>query len=201
MFSARLFGTPTPVHLFMVFAFTAACADRNLLKNQAEETGEALESGDVVDLVSFDAWAILEASEDPYPGHRTENHTCSPRGVLAEEDVLEVNTNDCGYAVLGQPLSADIEAGDWIELMMYHSALASVDEPAEGHFSLWVGDNLFWERTIAIPAAPEIYPVPMPVTWSASAGEQVRIHLHNHGGNSWRVAYLKRLRGEAVPSR
>ena len=78
---------------------------------------------------------------------------------------------------------------------MYHSALASVDSPAEGHFSLWLGDTEFWGRTIPIPAAAEIYLVPIQVDWSLETGTEARIHVHNHGANSWRVAYIKRYRG------
>ena len=59
---------------------------------------------------------------------------------------------------------------------------------------MWIGDRVFWERTFAIPLASEVYPVPITVDWAAPEGTPVRIHLHNHGGNSWRVGYLKRLR-------
>jgi hypothetical protein len=154
------------------------------------------EPGDTVvsNLVSFDAWSALGPDSDPYPSHRTATHNCEESGLLAEEDVLEINTNDCDYAVIGQPIWADIEAGDLVELLMYHSALSSVDEPAEAHFSFHIGDRLFWERTIDIPWASEVYLIPIEVDWSAEAGTQVRVHLHNHGGNSWRVAYLKRTR-------
>jgi len=149
-----------------------------------------------VDLVAHDGWVQLPADSDPFPEHLNDSHVCDPDGILPEDGVLEVNTNDCGYAVLGQPIAADIKAGDWVELLMYHSALASVEAPAEGHFSLWIGDSEFWGRTIDIPAAAEIYLVPIQVDWSLDAGSEARIHLHNHGGNSWRVAYLKRYRGE-----
>ena len=83
---------------------------------------------------------------------------------------------------------------------MYHSALASVEDPAEGHFSLWLGETNSG-RTVAIPAAAEIYLVPIQVDWSLEAGSEARIHLHNHGGNSWRVAYIKRFRGEPPSDR
>ena len=77
--------------------------------------------------------------------HRLASHTCDPDGILPEDGVLEVNTNDCGYAFLGQPILADVQPGDWVELLMYHSALASVEDPAEGHFSLWLGETRMGE--------------------------------------------------------
>ena len=153
-----------------------------------------------MDLVLASDWAVLESSDDPYPSHGEPDEDCNTKGVNHEDGVVEVNTNDCSYALLGQDLRAEVLAGDWLDLMMYHSALAAVDTPAEGHFSPWVGDQQYWEANIPIPAAAEIYSVVMPVEWSALAGDPVRVHLHNHGGNSWRIAHLRRLRGEAIPA-
>ncbi len=188
-----------PAFIFTV-AFLYACSAPDP-KTAARDTSSNLftdidsgESEEVVDLVFFDQWTILPEVDDPYPDHRGDYGDCDSSGVLPEDGVLEINTNDCGYAVVGQPLATDIAAGDWVELLMYHSALAAIDEPAEAHFSLWVGDNLYWERNFDIPLAAEVYPVPIIVDWSAPAGTLVRIHLHNHGGNSWGVGYLKRVR-------
>ena len=160
------------------------------------DSGTSAVPSGVVDLIAHDGWSQLASVQDPFPSHVTPSHSCDPDGILPEDGVLEVNTNDCGYAVLGQPISADVQPGDWVELLMYHSALASIDSPAEGHFSLWLGDLEFWGRTVAIPAAAEIYLVPIQVDRVFEAGTQARLHLHNHGGNSWRLAYLKRFRGE-----
>ena len=181
----------------LIFCFGAGACSGSSSRKQAStdiDTGELDRAS--VDLVAHDGWSQLSADMDPFPGHLRPTHSCDPDGILPEDGVIEVNTNDCGYAVLGQPISADIQPGDWVELLMYHSALSSVDTPAEGHFSLWLGDAEFWGRTIPIPAAAEIYLVPLQVDWSLEAGAQARIHIHNHGGNSWRVAYIKRYRGE-----
>jgi hypothetical protein len=181
-------------------AFWTGCSDGTTKTDGTSDSGEAPPSGSIVDLVRFDQWEQLDASDDPYPSHRNDDHACDDKGILAEENTLEINTGDCGYALVGQPLRADLEAGDWVELMMYHSALASTDPLAEGHFSLWIGEHLYWERTMAIPSAAEVYWVPTAIDWDAEAETMVRLHLHNHGANSWRVAYLRRLRGDAVPA-
>ena len=180
----------------LVTSSFSVCCRANLDQHKHEDSGHATDHHSVVDLVAHDGWKQRPAEDDPFPSHRLASHTCDPDGILPEDGVLEVNTNDCGYAVLGQPILADVRPGDWVELLMYHSALASVDSPAEGHFSLWLGETEFWGRTVAIPAAAEIYLVPIQVDWSLEAGTEARIHLHNHGGNSWRVAYIKRFRGE-----
>ncbi|MGB0639571.1 MAG: hypothetical protein ACPGTU_09570 [Myxococcota bacterium] len=187
--------------LLITIAALASCSVTNHGKETVRDTSaipnpniDSGQSEEVVDLVFFDQWVMLPESDDPYPDHRGDYDDCDPGGILPEDGVLEINTNDCGYAIVGQPLASDIVAGDWVELLMYHSALAAIDEPAEAHFSLWIGENLYWERTFAIPLAAEVYPVPITVDWSAEAGTPVRLHLHNHGGNSWRVGYLKRIR-------
>jgi hypothetical protein len=163
------------------------------------DTGPVWPDGDQEDLVLASNWTVLESSDDPYPSHGEPDEDCDAKGVTHEDGVIEVNTNDCSYVILGQGLRTEVRAGDWIDLLMYHSALAAVDTPAEGHFSLWVGGQQYWEANIPIPAAAEIYSVVMPVEWSALASDPVRVHLHNHGGNSWRIAHLRRLRGEAIP--
>ena len=199
----------TPLFVIL-FAFGVGCAAPAVSSGAAlndpsdsdgieDETGLFDSDSNAVDLVSYEKWSVLDGSLDPHPEHRTTDHNCDPNGVLAEDEVLEINTNDCGYAIVGQPIQHDVQIGDEVELLLYHSALSSIDQPAEGHFSLWIGDNLFWERTVSIPAASEIYAVPLVVDWAAPAGELARIHLHNHGGNSWRVAYIRRIQATETP--
>lgn len=180
----------------MLLAFSLACRGASYNGPDNHDSGSASRTDGAVDLVAHDGWTQISATDDPFPAHRTDTHTCDPSGILPEDGVLEVNTEDCGYAVLGQEILHDIQPDDWIELLMYHSALSSVDSPAEAHFSLWIDEEEFWGRTMSIPAAAEIYLVPMQVDWTLAAGTQARVHLHNHGGNSWRVAYLKRIRGQ-----
>ena len=181
--------------VFLLFAL--ACSSEEQTAKETVVQGGTVDSGGDetvgTDLVFFDQWTLLSEDADPYPTHRTEDHQCDPSGVLPEEGVLEINTNDCGYAVVGQPLHTGLESGDMVELLMYHSALSAVDTPAEAHFSLMIGENLFWESTIQIPWQAEVYIVPITVDWDAEAGTMVKVHLHNHGGNSWRIGYLKRI--------
>ena len=147
---------------------------------------------DTRDLVAFDRWSILPNEADPFPTHRTSQHSCDPDGVLPEEEVLEINTGDCGYAIVGQSLLTAVSSGDTVDLLVYHSALSSTDENAKAHFSLVVADHIFWDIEIDIPWQSEVYIVSKTIDWSAPKGALVRVHLHNHGGNSWRVGYLRR---------
>jgi hypothetical protein len=183
--------------LLLVTVFALGCTGANGPNDKANDTdqwGNNPDTGRIpLSLIEFDRWTLLDPERDPSPEHRSPESSCDPGGAIPEEGVFEVNTNDCGYAVLGQPTMHSIAAGDSLELLMYHSALSAIDEPAEGHFSLWIGDTLFWELNVDIPAAAEIYFVPVTVDFDADEGTEVRVHLHNHGGNSWRIAHLKRL--------
>ena len=176
--------------------FTHGCTHRPGPTDKANRrdtsTDTADNQADAFAMVAFDRWTILGSDQDPTPEHQSPEYSCDPGGVLPEEDVLEINTNDCGYAVVGQPSLLPVGSGDTLELLMYDSALSAIDEPAEGHFSLWIGDSLLWELNVAIPAAAEIYQESISVDFDADAGTKIRVHLHNHGGNSWRVAYLRR---------
>ena len=181
----------------LVTVFTLGCTSTGGDQNKADDTvkgGKSADTGaDAVSLVNFDQWTLLDADRDPTPEHRSPDSSCAPRGVIPEDGVIEVNTNDCGYALLGQPITHPIAAGDTVELLMYHSALSALEEPTEGHFSLWIGDALLWELNVSIPAAAEIYFVPVTVDFDVDPATEVRVHLHNHGGNSWRIGHLKRL--------
>ncbi len=181
----------------LCLGFLVACRPAPSSTTPPKDSAESSEMSagmTTVDLVTHDGWSLIDAGADPYPSHRTPTYTCDQRGVVPEDGVLEINTNDCGYALLGQPILSDIQAGDRVELLMYHSALASTEATAEAHFSLWLGPHEFWGRTVAIPAAAEVYPVPLEVDFDLAAGSPAIIHLHNHGGNSWRVASLRRSR-------
>ena len=210
MLPSQLTGIPLTSLFVILFAFGVGChapeASRGPATNlepQSDitvgETGLFDPDPTAIDLVSYEKWLVLDDSQDPHPDHRKADHNCDPDGVLAEDEVLEINTDDCSYAIVGQPILHDVQAGDEVELLLYHSALSSIDQPAEGHFSLWIGDNLFWEQTVSIPASSEIYAVPLVVVWAASTGDLARIHLHNHGGNSWRVAHIRRMRHAESP--
>lgn len=181
----------------LVTVFTLGCTATSDNQDKASDTapgGESADTGVVaVPLVDFDQWTLLGPDRDPTPEHRSPDSSCAPRGVIPEDGVLEVNTNDCGYALLGQPIIHPIAAGDTVELLMYHSALSALEEPTEGHFSLWLGDALLWDLNVSIPAAAEIYFIPVTIDFDVARSTEVRIHLHNHGGNSWRIGHLKRL--------
>ncbi len=162
------------------------------------DTGTAppVDSGpaeDEVDLVAATAWQPTHTSDDPVPSHQPDPIECEADSVRVENGLLEIQTNDCNYALIGQPLLHDIQVGDTIDLLVYHSSL-SANEPAEGHVLVSIGGMVVWEKTVPIPSTSEVYPFTTTATQAIPAGTQAIVHLHNHGGNSWKLAHLRRQR-------
>ena len=155
-----------------------------------EETGSPAKN--TVALITENDWSELPAEDDPFPSHRPDPVQCDPDGWHPEDGVLEIETNLCNYASLTQPSLASVEAGDTLDLLVYHSALAA-PEPAEAHISILLGADVIWEANIPIPSISEIYSSTLTAPSAAPAGTPVVIHLHNHGGNAWKVAHLKRM--------
>lgn len=143
-------------------------------------------------LVKPEAWVWTEASEDP-SGDRPASVSCDedawyPEAIGLDES-LAVDTLDCDYLAVHQPLLADVLEGDGLFVRLWHYEL-SAPEPTSAHWALHVGDALLYEETLDIPAesgmsAPE---------WTAerdyAAGEAVYFHLHNHGANSYNLIEL-----------
>lgn len=50
------------------------------------------------------------------------------------------------------------------------------------------GAALPWELTLDIPQAGNMHRVEFPAPRALAAGDPIRLHLHNHGRNSWILA-------------
>ena len=142
-----------------------------------------------------EGWTILAADADPWADHRAAEKRACPRGFGVEDDVLEIETTDCGYVSAAQPTLVDLAAGDAIGLLTWHSALASTTPGAEAHYALTLDGATVWEITVPIPSAASVYDEQIPVERAVPAGATLVVHLHNHGANSWRLATV-----EAVPA-
>lgn len=142
-----------------------------------------------VSLVRPEAWDLDAAADDPFADHRPEYVQCE-LGWDVETGLFEVDTGLCRYGAFVQPTLAPIRAGDQLELVLLHDALHSEEGPATAHVAVALGSEIAWETELPIPSeAGEIRP-----TWTASAdvqvGTPIRLHLHNHGPNNYRLAAL-----------
>jgi hypothetical protein len=159
----------------------------------AEETG-TVTPAETIDLVSPSSWQRLDADLDPYPEHRPEGASCPETSWFEEDGLLEIETSDCDYINLTQPSAAEIREGDRLELLVFHSSLSSIDQPAEAHLVVLVDGLPILNETISIPSDSQIYEIDTSIQATAEAGAPVVVHLHNHGGNTWKLAYLRRVR-------
>ena len=103
-----------------------------------------------------------------------------PPGAL-----LEVRTGACDPADLSLPLPANVPAGALLDVQITTAAL--VADGGEAHLAVVVGEEIAFERRIALPSAP-LYVMERVVLASAhSAGTPVVVLVHNHGANVYTI--------------
>ena len=143
------------------------------------------------DLVSATAWDILDDADDPFPTHAAEAKRRCYSGFGEYLGLLDIDTNQCGYVSAAQPTLDDVFAGDEIEILAWHQALASTDPDAQGHMALVLDGELLWELVVDIPASAAIHEVHVPMDRDIPAGSEIVVHVHNHGGNTWRLSHVR----------
>ncbi len=149
---------------------------------------------ETVDLVDASLFRILDADEDPFPSHRADaKRLCDAGGFGEDLGVLDIDTETCAYVSAAQPSLAEVLPGDDLLLLAWHQALASTDPNAQGHMAVMIGDTLVWEVLIDIPASADVYELELPVEEEIPAGTPVVVHVHNHGGNTWRLGSLRAI--------
>lgn len=141
-------------------------------------------------MVAAGGWRIAPPEEDPFPD-RPSAVSCVPQSVLAEGDAVEVNTEECDYVTLVQPTSAELSACEHVAATVAHYPLVA-EAPATAHAALMLGDDVIWERRIAIPGDAAVYEVSHPVRTQIPRGTDLYFHLHNHGANDWYLSDVQR---------
>ena len=98
--------------------------------------------------------------------------------------MLEVQTDICDYVTLEQGLLRDVQAGERVVVDVWNLGLWA-EERAVAHVSVQLGDAR-WEAWADIPSPAERWQAVFEVERRLPAGTPIRLHLHNHGANSWR---------------
>lgn len=132
-------------------------------------------------------WTPIEAADDPWPGAEG----CSAAATRIEEDVLELDTGICGHISVEQPILSAVEAGEALALLAWHAALTA-PAPAEGWMVLTLDGQPLWELRRPIPSGPFVEAREDLLGVDAAPGALLRLHVENHGANSWRFAWLRR---------
>lgn len=133
--------------------------------------------------------APVDEARDPLAQHRPAYVDC-PAGAWGPEGTgFEIQTGVCNYAAFDQPVPMTLQAGDALELTIWHDLL-DAPEPATAHLALWLDSTVLWEAEVDIPAQSAQIEAMVPVDFDPRPDARVGIHLHNHGYNSWRVVAL-----------
>jgi len=142
------------------------------------------------DLIDNLLWAQVSTQEDPLSEHRPAEVSCPAGGAWQEEGAsLEVDTSLCNYLAVQQPSLLPVEAGDLINLVMWHAQLWDA-EAAEAHVAVLFDSTVAWEVLIPVPSDPGIYDLEFESPVDLAQGEPIHVHLHNHGGNTWNFLEL-----------
>lgn len=142
------------------------------------------------DLVRTDQWTLLAPADDPWASHLDAARPCDPLGLKDEGSFFEIDTRVCAAGSVAQPIAAAIHADDELQALVWHLDLIA-DPPATGHVALTVGDAVLVDEAVAIPSQEHLYEVRRRAGFSAPAGTRAVFHVHNHGYNNWRIAYLR----------
>lgn len=140
-------------------------------------------------LLAVERFASPEPTLDPEALHR--ENGCVLGAPRVEDGTLELETGDCVFHWVGVPLVDSVAPGESLTLVTTHSALAA-RTPGEAHLRIDLDDETLLDRRIPIPSADALDIVPVTTTSAHGAGARLRVHLHNHGANNWRVVSLTR---------
>lgn len=151
------------------------------------------------DLADMESWTEATGIDPLAPHRPADTPDCLTGGWLYEGLTLEVDTGECPYAALSQSLLGSFEQGEPIEVVFWHADLVAL-EPSEGHIAILVDDEMLWERTIPIPSEPCAYTDVIEAPFAAAEGATLRLHLHNHGANTWNLRRVQRAALDTAPS-
>lgn len=152
----------------------------------------ALDASDVpyTSLVDNLDWRRYDAAVDPLKSHQPLEIKCFESATYVEYGAFEVDTTRCNYLLAYTPALRAVPAGTVLRFNLLHYDLLA-PQPAEAHVALLFGNELQWEQTIPIPAAGDQVETTFRSTVALSFQDPIRLHLHNHGGNTYLLVALE----------
>jgi hypothetical protein len=152
----------------------------------------ALDASDVPysSLIDNLDWRRYDAAVDPLKSHQPLEIKCFESATYVEYGAFEVDTTRCNYLLAYTPALREVPAGTVLRFSLLHYDLLA-PQPAEAHVALLFGNELQWEQTIPIPAAGDQVETTFRSTVALSFQDPIRLHLHNHGGNTYLLVALE----------
>jgi len=178
-------------------AVLVACTAASGCSSDPEPCLPVPDNAPEVALVDNELWEQVAIAHDPWIARLPAEVTCGAGAFKVESGALEIDTGVCNFITLQQPLLADVERCDLVRLMFWHLKLYAGPEGAQAYAALKIGDRTFFERDIPIPpkgALEASYTPAWDIEAPISKGTPVRLHIQNHGLNSWKLLTLTRHR-------
>ena len=153
-----------------------------------------IEAADPAALIAPSAWRPSSDEPSELLGHAPESVDCPVGAWALDGATIDVDTGACNYLSLRQPAGHDLPPGRRLRLSFAHLQLF---DPAQlesfGHLAISVEGQVIYERLVPIPHPARAYDETLVVENGIRAGQQIRIHLHNHGANEWKIFGLAPL--------
>ncbi len=143
-----------------------------------------------VSIVDMDNWRRYDAAVDPLKAHQPDVIACQQSATYVEYGAFEVDTARCNYALSWTPSLRQVPAGTPFHLNILHYDLLA-PEPAQAHLAVIFNDTVQWEQSIAIPAPGNAVDTTFVSTTALGFQDPIRLHLHNHGANTYLVVALE----------
>jgi hypothetical protein len=139
-------------------------------------------------VASASLWQAVDAEADPFYPVDGEAEVCAPVHFGAELEAgiiwFGIDTIECGYLTLSQPLQEPLCEGDTLIVRLWHFNLTE-DKRAFRAALTDGSDELLMDLQIPTPAGSELVTEFVSIDHRVEEGETLFFHLSNHGTNSW----------------
>lgn len=135
-------------------------------------------------------WRRYDAAVDPLASHQPAQIVCQLSATYVEYGSFEVDTTRCNYLLAWTPSLTEVPVGSEVHINMLHYDLLA-SEPAQAHIAVLFGDQVQWEEMIPIPSPGNQVDMNFTTTAPLAFQQPIRLHLHNHGGNTYLMVTLE----------
>lgn len=148
----------------------------------------------LVDLIRAEDWVRTPTAADPYAALRPPDAHCGLGSLVVTGELLDINTDQCAFLTLSQPLLDDVERDDEITYGLWHLPLraTSATAAAEATAIIRFGDTVVAEHTVPIPSPERVLSNTTASPAEFAAGTTVYFHLRNHGSNEWKLGHIRK---------
>jgi len=143
-----------------------------------------------VSLIDHAKWQKVELKDDPWAANLPAEATCGAGAFKAEAGALEFDTGVCNFITLQQPSQAAVESCDELRIVFWHLPLYAGPKGADALAELRLGEHSLLKVEKPIPPEGAIEASFTPkhrLNTTIAAGTPIRIHVQNHGLNTWKL--------------